>query len=97
MIYDLSVEGGVVNRRVPEAGNMQKCFVSLPPNYSTVVWTCSKAHFYILPASGTLFVGTPYWHSDKLGENLGMAAGSFYLFFDFIFQLYLSLFPFFSI
>lgn len=35
----------------------------------------SKAHFYILPASGTLFVGTPYWHSDKLGEDLGMAAG----------------------
>lgn len=37
------------------------------------------------------------WYSDKLGEDLGMAAGSFYLFFDFIFQLYLSLFPFFSI
>ena len=24
-----------------------KCFVSLRPNCSTAIWTCSKAHFYI--------------------------------------------------
>lgn len=65
----------VVNRRVPEAGNMQKCFISLRPNCSLAIWMQLKGTFCILPASRTLFVGTPYWYSDKLEEDLGMAAG----------------------
>ena len=45
---------------------MQKCFVSLPPNYSTVVWTCSKAHFYILQLMRVLFSFSP----GKLAEGI---------------------------
>lgn len=58
--------GGVINRRVPEAGNMQNASFHCVQTAHSQFGRSSKAHFYILPASGTLFVGTPYWHSDKL-------------------------------
>lgn len=49
----------MVNRRVPEAGNMQKCFVSLRPNCSLAIWTQLKGTFLHI----TSFEDSVCWHA----------------------------------
>ena len=61
--------GGVINRRVPEAGNMQKCFVSLRPNCSLAIWRQLKGAFLHITGAAASVYSNPTNQLKRFGDG----------------------------
>ena len=80
----------MVNRRVPEAGNMQNASFHCVQTAQSQFERSSKAHFCILPASGTLLVGTPINWERIWGWRQEVSTYSLISFFNYIFPCFHS-------